>query len=132
MKLGYLNWKRAIASSLVLAALIVVPASAADMKGMLEPKEVKALVANAKTPADHLKLAHHYTMMADKHEAEAKEHEALAVEYAKNPQIAAVKHTMSPNTAEHCKYLAGHCRKAAEEMRALAAAHEEMAKTAGK
>ena len=135
MKLGYLNWKLAIASSMVLAALMVVSvplASAAEMKGMLEPKELKALVANAKTPADHLKLAHHYTMMADKHEAEAKEHEALSVEYARHPQMGAVKHTMSPNTAEHCKYFAEHCHKAAAELRAMAAAHEEMAKTAGK
>ena len=134
MKHGLLNWKRAIASSMVLAALIVVsvpPASAVEMKGMMKPKEVKALVATAKTPADHMRLARHYAAMADQHEAEAKDHEALAEEYGRNPQLGASKHTMSPNTAEHCKYFAEHCHKAAAEMRSMATAHEEMAKTAG-
>ena len=59
---------------MVLAALIVVWAGqtpAAEIKGELKSKEVKALVANAKTPADHTKLARHYTAMAAKHDAEA-------------------------------------------------------------
>jgi len=131
MKNGLQNWKHAIASAMVLAALIVVSApqaGAVEMKGMLKPKEVKALVANAKTPADHVKLARHYAAMAEKHEAEAKEHEALAVEYARNPRLGSTKTPMSPNSAEHCKYFAEHCHKAAAEMRAMAAEHEEMAK----
>lgn len=132
MKHAILNWKRAVASSMVLAALIMVPApqaSAVEMKGMLKSKEVKALVANAKTPADHMKLARHYTAMAEKHEAEAKEHEALAVEYARNPRVPPAKIPMAPNSAEHCRYFAEHCHKAAAEMRAMAAEHEEMAKS---
>ena len=74
MKQAFLNWKRAVASSMVLAALIVVSAGqapAVEPKGELKSKEVKALVANAKTPADHMKLARHYTAMAAKHDAEA-------------------------------------------------------------
>ena len=132
MKQAILNWKRAVVSSMVLAALIVVPApqaAAVEMKGMLKSKEVKALVANAKTPADHMKLARHFAAMAEKHEAEAKEHDALAVEYARNPRPLSTKIPMAPNSAEHCKYFAEHCRKAAAEMRAMAAEHEEMAKS---
>lgn len=132
MKQASLNWKRAIASSMVLAALIVAStgqAPAAELKGELKSKEVKALVASAKTPADHMKLARHFSAMAEKHEAEALEHEALAVEYTRNPRLGASKHPMAPNTAEHCKYFAEHCRKAAKEMQAMAAAHEEMAKS---
>jgi len=127
-----LNWKGAIASAMVLAALIVVPASktsAAEMRGMLKSKEVKALVANAKTPADHMKLARRYAAMAENHEAEAKEHEALAIEYTQNPRLGSTKTPMSPNSAEHCKYFAEHCRKAAAEMSAMAAEHEAMAKS---
>ena len=117
---------------MVLAALIVVSAGqapAVEPKGELKSKEVKALVANAKTPADHLKLARHYTAMAAKHDAEAQEHEALAVEYTRNPRIGSTKTPMRPDSAEHCKYFAEHCRKAAKEMQAMAAAHEEMAKS---
>ena len=135
MKQVILNWNRTIASTMVLAVLLAISASqapAVDSKGELSPKEVKALVANAKTAADHMRLAHHYNAMAAKHEAEALDHEALAVEYTKNPQLGASKHTMAPNTAEHCKYFAGHCRNAAKEMRAMAAMHEEMAKSMSK
>ena len=57
------------------------------------------------------------------------QHEALAVEYTVNPQMSSSKHPMGPKTAEHCKYYAEHCRNAAREMLAMAAAHEEMAKS---
>ena len=83
---------------------------------------------SAKTPADHLKPARHYTAMAEKHEDEAKEHEALAVQYTNHPTGHEMKHPMSGQTAAHCKSYAEHCRKAAVEMRAMAAAHTDMAK----
>jgi hypothetical protein len=114
--------------TLILLAT-VIPALA-EHQGMLKSAEVKALVVNAKTPADHQKLAGHFTAMAEKHDAEANEHEALAAEYTKRPTGHEVKHPMSGETADHCKYYAEHCRKAAKEMRALAAAHREMAKSA--
>ena len=132
MKQELATWKRATASSVVLAVLMVVTAiqaPAAEPKGMLPAQQVKALVANAKTPADHMKLARHYAAMAEKHEADAAEHEALAAQYTRNPQPGASKHPMGPDTAEHCKYYAEHCRKAAMEMRAMSTAHEEMAKS---
>jgi hypothetical protein len=132
MKLGLSSCKQSVASSMLLAALIVVSAvqaPAVEPKGELKSSEVKALVANANTPADHMKLAHHYAAMAVKHDAEAQEHEVLAAEYTKNAQLGASKHPMAPNTAEHCKFFAEHCRNAAKEMRAMAAAHEEMAKS---
>lgn len=135
MKQGSSNWKRAIVSPMVLAMLIVLSvgqAPAAEQKGVLSPKEVKALLANAKTPEDHMKLARHFAAKAAQHEAEAKEHEELTAEYKQNPQLAASKHQMAPNTAEHCQVFAEHCRKAAQELHAMAAAHEEMAKNAAK
>jgi hypothetical protein len=114
----------------VALALLLTYASgvapAAEPKDILSPKEVKALVAHAKTPADHLKLARHFNASADKHDAEAAEHEALAAEYTRRPRVAKIP--MSPNSAEHCKYYAEHCRKAAKELRGMAAAHQAMAK----
>jgi hypothetical protein len=135
MKQGSSNWKRAIASPVVLAMLMVLSvgqAPAVEQKGVLSRKDVKALIANAKTPEDHMKLARHFTAKAAQHEAEAKEHEELAVEYKRNPHLATSKHPMASNTAEHCQYFAEHCRKAAQELHAVAAAHEEMAKNAAK
>lgn len=124
------RWFRTVATVSLFALLFPVAggvATAMESKGVLKPKEVMALVANAKTPADHMKLARHFNAMAAKHEADAVEHEALAEEYAKHPQPGA-KTPMSGNTPEHCKYYAEHCRKAAAEMKAMAAAHEAMAK----
>lgn len=107
-----------------------MPTLAAQPQGILKSAELKSLVSNAKSPADHQKLARHYTAMAEKHDLEAKEHESLAAEYTKNPTGHEVKHPMSGETAAHCKYYAEHCRKAATEMRSLAAAHQAMAKSA--
>lgn len=131
----YAHLKRTVTTGIALTVFLLIAASVApavEMKGMLKPKEVKALVANAKTPADHLKLARHYSAMAAKHEAEAQEHEALAAEYKRAPHASEMKHPGAPDTAAHCQYYAEHCRKAAAEMKALAKAHEEMAKSPGK
>jgi hypothetical protein len=68
--------------------------------------------------------------MAGQHEADATEHEGLAVEYTRQQQPGASKHPMAGNTAEHCRYYAEHCRQAAKDLRAIAAAHEAMAKAA--
>lgn len=96
----------------------------------LTKKEVKALVATAKTPEDHLKLARHFRQQADTLEAEAKEHDELALEYRKNPSPMAMKMPMSGRSAEHCEYFARSAREAAKAARELAASHEEMAKQA--
>lgn len=113
----------------LLATLAPDISSAAEhQKTILSSKQLKALVSTAKNPADHLKLARHYAAMAEKHEAEANEHMALAAEYRKAPRASESKRPMSGDTAAHCEYYAGHCRKAAEEMRTMAKMHEEMAK----
>ena len=70
IKQGFVNWNRTVACSMVLAVLMVISAGqapAVEPKGELKPNEVKALVASAKTPADHMKLTRHYTAMAAKH-----------------------------------------------------------------
>ena len=115
--------------ALLMALATNVGTAAEQQKAMLSNKQVKALVANAKSPADHLKLARHYAAVAEKHEAEANEHLALAAEYRKAPRPSETKRPMSPDTAAHCEYYAQHCRKAAQEMRAMAKMHEELAKT---
>ena len=123
---------RGIFSVLLLGLLAAVTAdvgsAAEQQKAILSSKQLKALVATAKTPADHLKLARHYAATADKHEADAKEHMALAAEYRRSPRVSEIKRPMAGDTAAHCEYYAEHCRKAAQEMRTLAKMHEEMAK----
>lgn len=132
MTQAYKKLDRRLAAILMMVSFLTLGvnvAAAVEPKGILNSKEVKALVSNARSPADHLKLARHFTAMAEKHEVEAREHDELALEYRRDPQMRG-KTPMAPNTAEHCKYFAEHCRNAAKQMRSLAAAHEEMAKAA--
>jgi hypothetical protein len=130
MTLNIAITRRLRAGALVLPALLFLAALPAPAAEKHSGRDMKAMVANAKTPADHLKLAEHYREMAAQHEADAKEHEALAAEYAKLGATA--KTPMSGKTAEHCRYFAEHCREAAKALRSMAADHEEMAKKTGK
>ena len=117
-----------VASACVLLAVSFANVSASEPKGLMKPKEVKALVLSATTSGDHEQLARHFAAMAEKHEQEALEHEALAVEYASNTSRYHSKVPNGPDTVSHCKYFAEHCRKAAQEMRAMAAFHEAITK----
>jgi hypothetical protein len=107
---------------------MVAQTNTAESNARLTKKEVKALVANAKTPEDHMKLARHFRQEADRLEAEAKDHDELAQEYRKNPSAMAMKMPMSPRSAEHCEYFAKSVREAAKAARELADSHEQMAK----
>lgn len=125
-------WKAVPVAALavLLGTLGMVAQTNAPSNARLTKKEVKALVANAKTPEDHMKLAKHFQQQADRLEAEAKEHDELAQEYRKNPSAMAMKMPMSGRSAEHCEYFARSAREAAKAARELAASHEQMAKEA--
>ena len=96
----------------------------------LTKKELKTAITNARTRQDHQRIATYYKKEADRLQADATEHEELAVVYAKSPNAHAGKHPMSGQTADHCKYFADAARKAAQESQKLAGLHEEMAKEA--
>ena len=119
-----------ITNTASLLSLIVFAslACAAESTPTISKAEAKELIAKASTPEDHHRLAAYFTQKAEKMEAEAVEHEELAKEYFNKPGIHPMKHPMSGKTAAHCKYFAQAARKAAAEDRALAAAHEDMAK----
>jgi len=103
---------------------------AAEPQPAVSKKDLKTAIMNAKTPADHHRIAAYYKKQADRMTAEAKEHDELAAVYSKSGDQHAMKHPMSPQTAEHCKYFADHARKAAQQAQELAKMHEDMAKQA--
>lgn len=110
-----------------MIAVSVAGAQSAKSSDLLSGKQVQQLVANAKTPADHLKLQKHFLALAAKYEADAADHEALAPVYRKNPGPSESKRPGSPDTAVHCDRFAQSARDAAKEARELASAHEHMA-----
>src|SRR5262245_42928733 len=99
------------------AALAGQTATSIDL---LPSKQVRELVASAKTPADHLKLQKHFLALAAKYEAEAEEHTAEAQAYRKNPSFRDTKNPGGPGTAAHCDRFADLARQAAKEARELA------------
>ena len=114
--------------SLTLVVFVAAGYSAAG-KPSLSKKEVKTLIASAKTKEDHLKLAEYYKGEAARLEAEATDHDEMAEMYRKNPTPLAVKHPEAIGEG-HCKEIARRYRESATKTQELAAMHEEMAKAA--
>ncbi len=78
--------------ALTFLVFLVVGNTAAGQRPSLNKKEVKALIASARTKEDHLKLADYYKAETERLQAEAKDHDEMAEMYRKNPTPMAVKH----------------------------------------
>lgn len=94
---------------------------------ILTAKEAKSLVATAKTPKDHLKLALYFSQRADRYDAEAKDHDDMIEIYRKTPNPQASKMPGGVGTIEHCEFFAESDREMAKALREMAVAHQEMA-----
>lgn len=128
LKLG----TKSMALCLSLLAMLVAGSTLPAQDGLLSKQELKTLIANAQTPADHERLAKHFTAKAAQLDADAKDHEELAAQYKANPTGHEQKHPMSGPTAGHCQTVAQSLRKAAADTRKIAADHQLMAKGSSK
>jgi hypothetical protein len=115
--------------SLTFLVLLAAGYSAAGQRPSLSKKEVKALIASAKTKEDHLKLAEFYKTEVARLQAEATDHDEMAEMYRKNPSPMAVKHPEAIGEG-HCKEIARRFRESASKAQELATMHEETAKAA--
>jgi len=115
--------------SLTFLVLLAAGYTVAGQRPSLSKKEVKALIASAKTKEDHLKLAEFYKTEVARLQAEATDHDEMAEMYRKNPSPLAVKHPEAIGEG-HCKEIARRFRESASKAQELATMHEEMAKTA--
>lgn len=112
--------------TLAVVTLALAPfVRAAEPSVELTKKQLKALVANAKTPANHMELAAYYRGEAERLKAKQNEHEEEAAEYYKDP----LRHPgpKYPTLGQHCRDLAYYYGKAAERAQRLASVHEQMA-----
>ena len=120
-----------IIGALAVAASTGISAAAQKPKSdLLTARQVKQLIAHAKTPTDHVRLSKHFAALAAKHEADAADHAAEAEAYRKNPTFMDSKSPVGPGTATHCDRFAELDRQAAKEARDLSAAHARMAESA--
>ena len=116
-----------IVASLLAIAVVMSTAVQADEEQKLNRKELKTLIASAKVPADHERIAAYYRAEAQKLEAKQREHEEDLAEYYKNTTRYPSKY---PTMGDHCRGLATHYKMAAQRAAALAEMHEELAREA--
>ena len=114
--------------SILLAIMVAVPlAQPAVRQDKLTSNELKALIASAKTPADHERIAAYYRAEAQHLAAQHREHEEDLVEYYKSPSRYPTKY---PTMGDHCRSLASYYKMAAERASTLADMHEKLAQEA--
>jgi hypothetical protein len=123
---------KTVVFAVVLALAAVVSVSAGANNKLLTKAELKNLIVNGETKADHERVAQYFDAEAARYEAEAKDHNELAAFYQKSPDPALTKHPTSPRAFEHCDSLSKSLQKSAAEARQLAAEHRLMAKDAKK
>lgn len=93
----------------------------------LTKHQLLSLIATAKTPTDHLRLAQYYEAQAKYYLAQSSLHQEMAAAYRKNPPISG---KYSINSANHCDFFAQSFKEDATKMQELANMHEQMAKDA--
>jgi hypothetical protein len=117
----------------VLAGTVVVAQtppsiSANELKTLtISNKELKTLVATAKTPADQERLAAYYRDKAQYLRAKAQEFSAQAVSMAGLPAVLESKQGIGCQCAFHYRYFSKLYAQEAEDAEVLAAQHKQLA-----
>ncbi|MFA7282334.1 MAG: hypothetical protein WC100_19790 [Sterolibacterium sp.] len=83
--------------------------------------EIPATIANAKTAADHQRIADYFAQKAASYEAEAKSHEKMPQSYLGHPRLDFA------SMSSHCRELQKRLNEAAGEAKALEQAHRDLA-----
>jgi len=95
----------------------------------LSKQQLVSLIASAKTPAEHIRIAQYYGAKAQDYLAQSKEHAQMAEHFKSNPLTSSSKYSIG--TVNHCEFLAQSFKQKAEQMQKLEQEHEQMAKDAG-
>ena len=88
---------------------------------LLNEVEVRQLIERGE-PADHVRLSGHFTLLAQRYEADAKRHESMGQAFSGNPKLAA----MASSQREHCRQLSARNLESATTLRELAAHHTKL------
>ena len=129
--------KRTTSILLMLLLAFVMTATAFAQTPAPQPKpehlsthQLNNLIATAKTPAEHRRIARYYKERALDYLAQAKEHEQMVAAYKANPSLSTDKNRTS--TIDHCEYFVQTFKDLAAKSQELAQLHEQMAKDAEK
>jgi hypothetical protein len=121
--------KRTIVS-FYFAAVLVLTSFAAKAQTQPNPEKLSkqqllSLVAAAKTPVEHLRIAQYYEAQAQEFQAQASEHEQMVAAYKANSSLSTNKNQAS--TIGHCEHYIAALNAQAASNRELAASHRRMA-----
>ena len=115
-------YSRALATgALALFTFATGAAAQAPSSAILNKLEVQKLVTSAQ-PGDNAKLSAHFTSLAERYEAEAKQHTAMSQASVGNPN-----RQIATGMSAHCKRLADLNTQSATTLRELAAHHKKLA-----
>ena len=87
---------------------------------------MSTLIATAKTPAEHERIASFCEAKAHDYRAQAQEHESMIAAYKANSSLSTDKNQGS--TISHCEYFVKTFKDMAVKSHELAQLHEQMAK----
>ena len=125
--------KKRFRAFLALGCLVILlaslPSVGQQQKEKLSKQQLKTLIATAKTPEDHLRLAAYYRAQENDYLARQKQHKADAEMYDSNPRQYPSKY---PTAGQHCRDWAYNDGQSAKKALALAEMHEAMARDAAK
>jgi hypothetical protein len=94
----------------------------------LSKQQLNTLIATAKTPAAHRRIAQYYRAKAQDYLAHATEYEQMIAAYKANSVLSNDKTQAS--TISHCEYFVTTFKALADNSEELATLHEQMAKDA--
>ena len=112
-------------SALAVVGMLSLGTPPADAQ-TLSPDDLAALLDNAATKEDHLKLAGHFEAEAKHLRDDAARHQGMATRYKRMPARPGALHE---HMAHHCENLVASLRNAAKESDELASAHRKMAES---
>lgn len=124
--------KRTFAALSVLSLAVVMTIAAygqtvpVQKPEHLSKQQLNTLIATAKTPAEHGRIAQYFEAKAQDYRAQAQEHEAMVAAYKANTSLSTEKNAAS--TINHCEYFVQTFKELAVKSHELAQLHEQMAK----
>ncbi|HXH51216.1 MAG TPA: hypothetical protein VNM47_17895 [Terriglobia bacterium] len=125
-----MKWNRLMLTLLGVIIVACASPSARASQASLTRKELNALIASARTPQDHERLASYFRGQARLAKENQADHEEMLLRYRENPT--SHRFTKSPSPDDHCRTLIRIFADEAQQNTALAEYHKRMAIELGK
>jgi hypothetical protein len=100
-------------------ALLVLSYNRQAQTSATEEENITTMIATAKTPEDHMKIAQYYEDQATMMEKTAALHESMAKAYMQRGKM--------PGMSSHCEKLVKESKASAAQYKDMAEAHKKMA-----